>query len=90
MHKVAEQVLDLVVVLLFKVVQVEVGVEHHTEDRVVLVHKEILVDQEVILDKVHLVEVDVHQPDKEDVKVEVEMVDMVVHILHMVVQVDGI
>jgi hypothetical protein len=69
-----------------KVVQVEVVVEHHMVVEQVLVHKEI---QEVLvvgLDKVQVAEVGVTLLDKEDDLVVVEMVDMVVHILHMVGQ----
>ena len=71
-------------------VQVEVGVEHHMVDKVVLVHKEILVDLEVILDKVHPVVEDVIVLDKDDVKVVEEMVVTAAHILHMAVQLDTI
>jgi hypothetical protein len=70
------------------VVQVVVDVEHHMVDKVVLVHKEILVDQEVIRDKVHLVEEEVSKLVEKDVVVEEDQAEMVVHIFHMVVLLD--
>jgi hypothetical protein len=70
------------------VVQVVVVVEHHMVVQQVLVRKVILVDQVAELDRVQAEEVVEHRPDKEDVKVVEEMVVLVVHILHMAVQLD--
>jgi hypothetical protein len=58
------------------------------EDRVVLVHKETLVDQEVIQDKIHLVEEEVSKLVEKDVMVEEDQAEMVVHIFHMAVLLD--